>query len=168
MNKRGQFYLVMAFILIVILIGFFSLKQTFNNSSIKIYDLKEELDIESASVIDFKIFQKDTSSIEDFINLYSTYAKDNNAELYFIYGDQTNIYKYEYTKKILGEIKMTDSGLIIELPELEKIKKKIEKEESEIQIKFGEINYQFSLKPGENFYYVIQTQTNGETYSLTN
>lgn len=159
----------MAFILIVILAGFFSLKLVNKNSSIRIYDLKKELDIESGSVIDFRIFnpEGEMATIEDFIKLYSIYAKDQEAEFYFIYGDSQNIYSYKYDKEVLGSITAGNSGLTLEIPKLQEVKNPIEKQDK-IEIVLEDQRFEFELKPGENFYYVIKSKKDGEIYSLTN
>ena len=57
MNKRGQFYLVAAMVIIVLIVGFAAVQNyTKKSRTIKLIDLKEELGIESGKVLDFGTF----------------------------------------------------------------------------------------------------------------
>ena len=59
-NKRGQFYLIAAIVIIAIVVGFATLSNFFNRGVVdekKVYFLSKELDIEGAYVIDYSVFK---------------------------------------------------------------------------------------------------------------
>ena len=148
MNKRGQFYLIAAMIIIVIVTLFvvvfnYSEKQ----GSTKLTELGEELIIEAEKVIDYDTIN-DASEIDDFTQKFSTYA-GSDVKIYYILGHKDSIEAYKYLDG-------------------EKVLATVEEIDEEIHITLDWIDYVFDLQPGENFYYVISQNINGETHVVTN
>ena len=97
-NKRGQFYLIAAIIIIGALIGVvtvtnFAITRQ-SADEIKVYQLSQELKLESEQVINYGIL---TSSLDTalsrFTEEYSSYIGDQENDVYFIYGDKKSIAK---------------------------------------------------------------------------
>ena len=60
-QKRGQFYLVAAIVIISLIVGFSVVSNYATNKEVvKLYDLKEELGIESANVLKYGTYQSVT------------------------------------------------------------------------------------------------------------
>ena len=175
MNKRGQFYLIAAIVVIAIIIGFATISNYYKEkSSTKIYDLGEEIGIESSEVLDYGTINDDVDYEEligHFTGIYSKYAGEDK-EIYFIFGNKENIVAYTYESVVSGSIALPfpgggSPGLTLK----NRIKKDlpINKEESKILIKIkDDISQEFELKPGENFYYVIFQKIGEEQHIVVN
>ena len=170
-NKRGQFYLLAAIIIIGAIIGFVVISNyAERRAAIKIYDLKEELEIESANVLDYGTYSELNETqmealIKDFIEKYATHEEN----LYFIFGDEQKINVIGYSE-LATNISITEAGgsstyLILDGGEAthEVTNGKIKEVIIEIE---GE-EYKFSLKHGENFYFIIYIEVGEETYVVT-
>ncbi len=168
MNKRGQFYLLAAIIIIGVIIGFIAISNyAERRAAIKIYDLKEELQIESANVLDSGTYSELNETemevlIRDFIEQYASYEEN----LYFIYGDQYNITIIGYSE-LAAEVSVIEAGgdpipLILDGGEItyEATNSKIK----EVIIEIEGTEYKFDLKHGENFYFIIYLEVGEETY----
>jgi len=170
-DKRGQFYLIST-ILIITLIGGFVLISNYSQkrSNIGFDYLGEELSIESEKVIDYGINNNLNIKIllENFTKTYSTYSEAEN--LYFIFGNRERITLSGYKKLNSGAIYIDVGSGNQELILNKGIYNSNEfaNPQENIKVTVNEIKYDFSLKPGENFYFIISKELEGETYILTN
>ena len=97
LNKRGQFYLIAAIIIVGVLFG---LTAIYNSASSqkedsKVYDLSKEVDFESARVIDSGIFYgRNQSEINDYLyRLIEYYGKTNPpSNIVLLYGNTKGFY----------------------------------------------------------------------------
>src|SRR3989338_965559 len=95
-QKRGQFYLVAAIIIISLIVGFAVVSNYAKKKAvIKLYDLKQELGIESGSVLDYGTYNKYNKEamknlLQDFIEEYVQYTGEGK-NLYFIFGNSEEI-----------------------------------------------------------------------------
>ncbi len=100
LRKRGQFYIIAAFIIAGMIIGFASLANysSEDKEESEVYDLGKELGIESGEVIDHGIFH--TENRDDILDLIQKFADDYvryaegklDAETwYFVYWDETGL-----------------------------------------------------------------------------
>lgn len=175
MNKRGQFYLTAAIVIIVIIVGFAAVQNyTQKQSSVKLYDVKDELGIEGGKVLDFGTYNVESEAekeklITDFVNNYSEYAGEGR-NLYFVFGNQDKIYVIKYEEittgsvnVILGETQSTvdiyTKGADIESYPTEGADK--------VTLVIGDSEYEFELKRGENFYFIISQEVGGEQHVVT-
>ena len=161
MNKRGQFYLLATIIIIGLIFSFaavinFSQEKT----SVNFDYLKDELSIESENVIDDALFNnKDMKgTLIDFSKTYSTYSEADN--LYFIFGNREGI-------TVAGYRKFSDGKIFIDVgsgnQELSFIKKVYNSRdfinpEKDIKIIVNDVSYDFSLSPGDNFYFSLSKE----------
>ncbi|MAG78899.1 hypothetical protein CMI40_00805 [Candidatus Pacearchaeota archaeon] len=172
MDKRGQFYLLAAIVIVGIIIGFSTVSNySKQKSSIRIYDLGEELGIESGQVIEHGVYQQKNidNLLENFTALYTEYAGEGK-ELYFVFGDEEEVSVATYSDVVEGEISVNIGdkkfGETITKQEYKKEDYSITGDEIEIDI--GETKHKFKLKSGENFYYIISQDIEGEEYVVTN
>ena len=156
-NKAGQFYLFAAIIIISLIIGFAVISNySKTRTSTKIYDLGEELKIESAEVLDYGTYNEYSKEemkdlLGNFTEVYSEYAGKDVA-IFFISGNKEGVEIYDYPE---------EGGEGIGEEQVEIIGEKI-------IVTVDEIKYEFSLKSGENFYFIISQKIDGEKHIITN
>jgi len=176
-EKRGQFYLLAAIILITIIIGFASVSNYLEKKDdIRLYNLGEELKIESKHVLDYGTYNEknDTATqelIEGFIEKYATYI-EAEIDIYFIFGNKKQII-------IVGYQELTKDTPIIKIGEKEEaevettpgkkttIKGVYDREFDEVTITIDDNDYIFKLGEGENFYFVISQKIGEDIYVVT-
>jgi len=175
MKKRGQFYLVAALIIIAIILGFFIIQNTINKDvPMKIYELRDNLKDESVKVMDYGTYSEfDEEQMKNlltgFITDYSEkYGEDIN-QLYFIFGNLENVTVIGYQDLnetvIQVDVGKGESPLIINKGEPSSGSYSPEGEIVKIVLEGYE--YEFKLKPGENFYFIIVMKKGGEIYIET-
>jgi len=171
LNKKGQFYFFSAIVVIAVIIGFSAISENSKQkTSVKIYDLGEELGIESSQVLDFGIYNEfdDTEMqvlLENFSNLYANFIGEGK-KIQFIIGNEKGIYKYSYTEVLTSQIGLiydgTESNLLLTDNELEQ--EEIIPHENKIKTEINDKEYVFDLEEGENFYFVITQEVEDEEY----
>lgn len=171
-NKRGQFYLLAAIIIVGVIIGFVAISNYAQRmAAIRMYDLKEELKIESANVLDFGTYSELNETemealIRDFIAQYATYEEN----LYFIFGDNHNITIIGYSE-LVAEVSIIEAGgnpIPLVLDGGEAIYETTNGKIKQVIIEIEDIEYKFDLKPGENFYFIIYLEIGEDTQVHTN
>ena len=170
-DKEGQFYLL-ATVIIIAMIGGFILISNFSQkrSDIGFNYLGEELNIESEKIIDYGISNnKDIKALlENFTETYSIYSEAEN--LYFIFGNKEIITLAGYKKSNSGSISINvgsgDQELILNKGTYNSIE--LINPQENIKVTVNEITYDFSLKSGENFYFIISKELEGEIYLIRN
>jgi len=156
-NKKGQFYIIAAIIIISVLIGIFvvgNYAKTKKDRG-KIYDLGEELDVETGYVYDYGVYNGTNISnlVERWANIYYNYTQNLAEDWVFIYGNEKNATVLYFTKNDSGCIQLVGfSEVCMERT----IKGKGYVSGKEIEIIFNELPYKFELKEGENFFFVIR------------
>lgn len=145
-DKRAQFYLIASIMVVAVIItlGVFSNYVKKNRTS-DIYDIAEELKIESASVIEYGVLNNDLiEKIDDFTKKYSEYVGDG-TDIYFISGsDVIEVYKW------------TDGSKVVITS--------FETPGETIEVAISGTDYSCEIKEGYNFYFVIIQEESGEKY----
>lgn len=170
MEKGGQFYLIAAIILTVIVMGIAAI----SNYSIKseptnVEALKEQIQTESAKTIDYGISnQLDQSGmfnlLADFTQQYiNSESRDKN--LYFVFGTTSNITLkgYQNTNDTIildGNSVNSSSGSFL-------FSEKPKANANSVILTINQTNYNFNLKDGQNFFFVISQNTGGEIDVVT-
>ncbi|MBU3907467.1 MAG: hypothetical protein KKA64_04430 [Nanoarchaeota archaeon] len=170
-NKKAQFYLLAAIVIIVIILGAAGTVNYLKKSSeVKIYDLKEELGFEGGSVLDFGTYNEysdpDMGTLLDhFTSVYTTYSGEDK-EIYFLFGDAEGINKYTYNETAIGDVSIDigGTGVGVEVTEKKTSIEKLIVEGNKVKIDIEGETYEFTLKPGENFYFIISQNIGGEDY----
>lgn len=176
MKKRGQFYLLSAIVIIAIIIGFSAVSTyTKKSDTTRIFDLGEELDIESANVLDYGTYPSNSPKITDaggldnfikkFVEDYTEYIGDDK-ELTFVFGNpedsEAKILTPEERESTIRDVS-TQTTIWREVVEETK---DIEEEEGEriVTVVFKDQTYKIRLKPGENFFFVISQDVGDERH----
>ena len=114
-NKKAQFYLIAAVIIIVALSSVASIKNyaITKTEPTRIRDISAELKEEGLRIIDYGIYSNDEQAIDDFIKYnFSSYflRTTQNTTISFIYGNQTNISLVKYVGGDVGEVLFSWEG----------------------------------------------------------
>jgi hypothetical protein len=172
MEKRGQFYLIATIIITAIIVGFAAVvNYSEEKTPVKIQELGEELKIESEKILDYCTYNNlDETEMENllinFIGNYSKYSEEK--DLYFIFGDRSKITVIVYQES--GEEIYVDVGDGNELLTMSggTGKKDFNPILNEVTITVKGTEYNFEIKSGENFYFIISQEIEGEQYVVTN
>jgi len=171
MNKNGQFFLIAAITIIIVIVSVVTITNyTEKKNEVKLYDLKQEMGIESQQVLDYGTYNNLNTTqmktlMENFINNYVNYIEEEK-NIYFIFGNKNEI-------NALGYQEINNESVCITLnptyfhygnSEDECIPLQMESTQSfspdtgtinTVVIRLEDNEYQFRLKAGENFYFVI-------------
>lgn len=169
-NKKGQFYLLAAMIIVVLIAGFAAVNNyATKRSSTQVYDIGDELDIEVSKVYEYGTTYEKTldNIVNDFTSQYDDYAGEGK-EIYFIYGDTEEIYLITYDIEVVNAVTLVGEGGQITRAKIDQevvVKASLDPDcRGDICIVKAEIKddvYEFELNPGENFYFII-SQTVGD------
>ncbi|MDD5012552.1 MAG: hypothetical protein PHQ66_02835 [Candidatus Nanoarchaeia archaeon] len=187
-DKHGQFFLIAAVIIIAVIVSIVTITNyTQKRDVVRLYDLGEELGIESQQVLDYGTYSELNEEemkglIENFINNYVSYIEDDK-NIYFVFGnkDKVNVVGYQDIQKeevlvclkIAGaveDIKITgedDCDPYLTIGETQQFTEKNLQEIDKVEVKIGGIGYEFPLNYGENFYFVIWQEIGGEKHVVT-
>ena len=166
-NREGQFFLIAAVIIIVVVISVVTLSNYSEKKEVvQLYDLGQELGIESQNVLEYGTYSVLNESemktlMEDFINHYVSY-KGEGKNIYFVFGNKDRI-------NAVGYQKLEEETVCIRLDEGEcapltigqglettkEFSKETEEQIDKVAIELGANRYEFKLRRGQNFYFVI-------------
>lgn len=198
-NRRGQFFLIAAVVIIAVIVSIVTITNyTQKKDVVRLYDLGEELGIESQQVLDYGTYselneEEMTDLIENFIDNYVSYI-GTDKNIYFIFGNKykINIVGYqEITESVQvcfdvepEESRGTSKGAsrpsqivqegeckyYLNVGETESFIKGTEEDRKvihKVKVIIGDVDYEFPLKYGENFYFVIWQEIGGEKHVVT-
>ena len=146
-NKKGQFYLATAVIIIGIVLGFVTISnssKTTNTNQLK--NLAEELRIESGNVLDYDL-NNSANKIKKFTKNFSDYAGED-VNIIYILNQSGNLSVYNYTE---GNENMIYSNLT----------------NNQVNVSLDENTYTFELNKGINFYFIMSEKIGDEIYVAT-
>lgn len=171
-DKTGQFYLIAAIILATLIIGVVTISNyAKKESNLKLHELKEEIQIESAHVLDYGLYNK--LSEAEFYTLLLTFTKDyinyqgKNKDLYFIFGNQNNITVtgYQETEKEVSVSSGSSQAIITN--EAGEFTGGIAPGTDIVILSISDTLYEFELNSGENFYFILSQEVNRGEYIIT-
>lgn len=178
-NKRGQFYLIAAIIIVVVLASFATLTTyaTVKQSPKTINNLGEDLQEEGPRIIDYGIYTED-----DIMRVLNNFSKDEfapyflqlteDANLIFIYGNKTNLQGVRYNTTSTGRIYATIGGQTASWKMSGDYTENMTIDTStltnNITVTLLNKDYVFDLKNNNMFYFVIAEEKEGETYVKKN
>jgi len=171
MNRRGQVFLVAAIILTGILLTLtrFANKITFKDEPEAFYDLSDEIDFEVRKVLDYGVIsggQNTKAIISELINNYSDYIADE--DVVFVYGNAMDVSAMYYQSInnlhaiSLGSISVPVNVVLASQTPV--IVKPLDQTNVVATITINSVDYVFNLKPGQNFYFVLIKEEDGEKY----
>ena len=170
MEKRGQFFLIATVIIAGLLITlttiYISTKTTKEDTAI--YDLSKEINYESNQVIDLGVFKSE--NVSGYLNNLTAYyvAASSGTELLVVHGNATNMLATFYGENPSGLVGLNTGGgtsgvdLLVQSTSILETKVEGTKVTVWLNKSRGE-HTDFQLKPGENFYLILQKQKGGET-----
>lgn len=159
MNDKGQFYIMAAIIIIGILIGIF----VYGNYAkpkkeiTKIYDLGEELDLETGSVYDYGTYSEEVTDtlIRNWTEIYYVYSQNVIENWIFLYGNKERMTALYFTTQSSGSV-CIGGQTCIETTRTVPGQQEIDSPGKEVAIVFQNSTYNFELKEAENFFFVIR------------
>ncbi|MBA7615526.1 hypothetical protein ES703_22807 [subsurface metagenome] len=171
-DKTGQFYLISAIILATLVIGIVTISNySRKESNLKLHDIKEEIQIESAHVLDYGLYNK--LSEAGLYTLLLTFTTDyinyqgKDKDLYFVFGDQNNITVtgYQGTKKQVSVSSGSSQATITS--EAGEFTGGIAPGTDTVVLSIDDALYEFDLNSGENFYFILSQKVNKGEYIIT-
>lgn len=174
MKKRGQFYLIAAIILSLLILGFISMTNySQRQTSITVSDFGKELNIESKNVLDFGTYSGySQTQMHEFMKNFSTDYINNvrdEKESYFIFGDGSLITVVGYsekTKTIFVGVGTGKNTMTINAQQISQ--QDFNPAASAITITIEGEDYSFALKSGKNFYFILFEEIGDEEYAVRN
>jgi hypothetical protein len=174
MNKRGQFYIIAALIIVLAISGLTAVSSyTLVKPDPKVLEsISSDLKLEGPKIFDSGIFSNsDPSSLfEGFIkNEFAPYflQKTENADIVFIYGNITDLYGLKYKNEFTGTLTITigsQAEWYQTSPFLEKMNIRIYPGDDFLKVTLLNRTFQFKLRDNEMFYFVIGQEKEGEFY----
>lgn len=164
-NKRGQFYLIAAVVIIALIIGFAVVSSSPKKTApIKLYDLGQELGIESQNVIAYGTYnelndQQMQQLWTQFVQEYASYA-GQGKNLYFVFGNSAGISVMAY--QTLAEDASINVGTGYNPLHIGGEVQQFTPSGNTVTIAVGTEKYNFNLATGQNFYFVISEDIGGE------
>jgi len=148
-SKKGQFYLIAGVIIASIILGFVVISNyAQKETSVRVEDIGKELRIESQRVLDYETISGQ-AVLGTFGEDYSSHIGEG-VEIYFISGKDPQIKAYQYLNGAETDV---SSDLVIG--------------DDKIIFTLNEIDYEFDLSSGENFYFIVFQEIKGEAYVFT-
>jgi hypothetical protein len=170
MNKKGQFYLIAAIFIVLILFGFSSV----NNYAIvkpeprSITDISEELNRETYNLIEHGVFNE-----EDIEGLVSSFAEedipkyvlknDEDAAMVFVFGDRDRIDVVSVRNRNIGDIKIAGAELT-GVTEYARRKDNVATSGDFVEVEVLDKDYKFQLKDNQMFYFLIVKERGEEVF----
>lgn len=177
MNKRGQFFLIAALVIIGILVGF---SATYTSIEVPredsfVYDLSKEINYEAGTVIDSGIFNSLNAAEKNkrLNNLTDYYSEANlGTDFVIIYGDKTGMSAIFYTTQNTGTIGVDFGSGAVSNQQTQTRKYSAsfipQAGDNSITIVLDQENkYSFNLKPGQTFFIVLKKEKQGEQFIST-
>jgi len=163
-NKKGQFYLIAALIIISVMVSFMAYQNKIRTApvSYKIYDLGKELNLETAQVLDYGIYSNPAQQqtiLNNWANNFSAYAgeKSGQEKFVFVYYEEGVGFKgIEFTTSEAGcsSVGQSEIGTCTEITEATNVPCT---GTTTITCSIGGVGgTQFSFNRDENFYFMIR------------
>lgn len=175
MNNKAQFYLVAAIIIVMIIAGIASIK-TYAIAKAeprKIKDVSAELKEETTRIIDYGIYSEKVlpDLLASFDDEFSEYflKKTEETNIVFIYGNSTKLQSVQYNDEYTGAVFASIGGasptwdtseIIINRTVID-VNKYID---GTLTVNILERDFEFEIKEGEMFYFLITQQKDEEIF----
>ncbi len=172
-GKRGQFFLIAAVVIIVVVVSIVTITNyTEKRDVVKLYDLGQELGIESQNVLDYGTYSELNETemkvlMENFVKNYVDYIQEKK-NIYFIFGNSQRINLIGYQEIVNESVCINVSGTCTPYLQVGETQEyTVATGVTRVAITIGGIEYDFKLKRGENFYFVIWQDIGGEKHVVT-
>tara|TARA_Y100000034_G_C6791393_1_gene354373 strand:- start:227 stop:829 length:603 start_codon:yes stop_codon:yes gene_type:complete len=173
-NKKAQFYLVAAIIIVMILFGIASIKTyaIVREEPRKIKDISSELKEETSRIIDYGIYSDSdlTVLLNSFDEEFSEYflKKTEETNIVFIYGNAEELYSVQYSNQYTGAVFATIGGSSptwdTSEPIIDRTDISTEVVNDNVKINILDREFDFIIREGEVFYFLITQQRDDEIF----
>jgi len=177
-NKRGQFYILAAIILIFIVIslsGVFSYAATTPEPK-TIDNLASDLEKETPRIVDYGIYKKEdlNTLLESFTTSeFAPYflQKTETANIVFVYGNKNELNSVQYKEEVTGTVTANIGtgvsweivGNYAEITDLT-----VNPTDTYVEVEILGQTYRFDLRDNEMFYFLIVHEKEDERYVRRN
>ncbi|NCN99032.1 hypothetical protein COU62_01355 [Candidatus Pacearchaeota archaeon CG10_big_fil_rev_8_21_14_0_10_35_219] len=179
MNKRGQFFILAAIIVIAIVSGLAGIANYASAGSEQeaFYDLSREVGFETKRVLDWGVFNEENVDVltEGFLYEYANYIATEREEVLFVYADEESleIEALIFLEESVGRIGLDtgsnrDKGIQINRrtgKEVEEVF--VDNIQKKVTVRIDGIDYTSHLTKGQNIFFVIIKEVDGERYVAT-
>jgi len=153
-DKSGQFYMIAAVILIGMMIGFIATTNySRKTEATKVYDIKNELEIESSKELDRGALSG-TYNFNEFTQNFSSHYGSGVDIIYIVAdvssGSLGDIEVYRYIDD--AKLNYTNHEEISTI----------------VNVSWDDSNYYYQLREGKNFYFLVSQYIGGEKYIARN
>jgi hypothetical protein len=168
-NRRGQFYLIAAIVIITIAVGFVIISNSASSQQTpNIYFLRDEIKIESLKIMDYATSNQLSgtqirNTLIDFSNQYINSSKNDN--FYFVFGNTTNMtfmsYQAYYSNVTLDGTDYTNlvgTGITYS---------KSFVPGTNVTLNVNGNKHIFLINNGVNFNFVLLSNAGGQNYTAT-
>ena len=170
MNKRGQFFLIAAVIISALIISLATAVNFVNveDDNEAFYDLADEVKFETKRVLDYGVFNPSQDTLEltrSFLLEYATYI--SQEQVVFLYGDRDGVIRalaFEEQSGHVGINTGTPVSGTVSVSDLVGREAEIERQNGIVNVKINEVVYDFNLKEGQNFFFVIIKEQDDEKF----
>jgi hypothetical protein len=175
MNKRGQFYIIAAIIVILAISGIISVATyaVAKPSPKTIYDLSDDLKKEGTRIVDYGIYSQEhiVKLLHNFTDKeFAPYflSKTENANILFVYGNGTELYGVRYDTVSTGRVTASiggastnwyQAGIFANRTLIQNIGPG-----DTIQVTMLGKTFNFEIKDNEMFYFVMLQEKEEEIY----
>ncbi len=176
MNQRGQFFIVAA-VLIAVIVSSLASVTTYaytRSAPTTIYEVSAELREESSRIVEYGIYtEQDINTVlTDFTEgEFADYfiPKVDETAVVFIYGtfidEEALVFSVRFDFEKRGEILSNLLGSsAIDIKDAIITRENIVSLDGQVSVTLLEKDYVFDLKPGENFYFIIGHSSDDEVY----
>ena len=161
-----------AIIIVGVIVGVSSISTdaVVGDSNEAFYDLSEEVGFETKKVLDYGVFDQNNAflKVEDFFEKYIDYI--GKEQVVLVVGDSADMRVYYFTG-IPGNIGINTGGANIgtgiQIYDLEENEAYVSKTGDSVSVLISGINYEFNLRDGQNFFFVIIKHEEGEKFVAT-
>ena len=170
MNKSGQFYLIAAVFIVLILFGFNSVNNyaIFKPEPRSITDISQELNREAYSLIEHGVFNE--ANIDDLVSDFaqediSKYVlkNDEDAAMVFVFGNRDSLDVVSVKNRAIGDITIAGAKLT-DVTTFARRKDNIATSGDFAVVTVLEKDYKFQLKDNEMFYFLIVKERDEEVF----
>src|SRR3989344_6842677 len=169
MEKRGQFYLIAALVIVAVIASLTTIYNSARTSEedISFYDLSNEINFEALQFLDSGFFNGLTEEeINRSLNaLIESYAYSNpSTDLVIIYGNRAYVNMIAYIYQVTGTICFFGESACYEniaAPQIFNVED-IPVTNGKVTISLGDSEYTFNVKEeGQNFFLVLKREGDG-------
>lgn len=168
-NRRGQFFIIMSVIIIGLVAGLATITNSVQKQNFVSFDyVEDELKFESEKVVDYGIANNQDMKVllTYFTQNYSEYS--NADEFYYVFGTQSEITFVGLQKKSAGEININFGSGNVPIPFTQNqfyIDEFNPLDTNSVNLTIAGTKHSFTLQEGENFFFVVSKEIEGNIYT---